>query len=64
MKKICNAEFLHQLFKKEDRKAFLGLVVAPRNRENNYVQVKVDASFVDKFFSLDMIYLFQDKKPL
>ena len=53
VKKICNAEFLMQMVKKEKTGIFLACVFHTRAKDSNHVDVRVDANFVENYFTLN-----------
>ena len=53
VKKICNAEFLMQMVKKEKTGIFLASVQHSRQKDHNYVDVRVDAGFCETYFTLN-----------
>lgn len=58
VKKICNSEFLMQMVKKEKGGIFLGCVAHSRAKDSNFVDVRVDAGFVENYFTLNQHHLF------
>jgi len=64
VKKICNAEFLMQMVKKDRQGIFLACVFHTRGKDANFVDVRVDAGFVENYFMLNQHYLFQEKGRL
>lgn len=53
VKKICNAEFLMKMVKKEKTGIFLACVLSTRAKNANYVDIRVDAGFVENYFILN-----------
>ena len=58
VKKICNAEFLMQMVNKKREGIFLASVFHSRAKDTNFVDVRVDAGFVEKYFLLNQMTLF------
>ena len=64
VKKICNAEFLMQMVKKEKTGIFLACVFHSRAKDANHVDVRVDAGFVEHYFTLNQVKLFNEQMRL
>lgn len=64
VKKICNAEFLMQMVKKERSGIFLACVFHSRAKDTNFVDVRVDANFVQNYFTLNQVKLFNEQSKL
>ena len=58
VKKICNAEFLMKMVKKEKTGIFLACVASTRAKNANYVDIRVDAGFVENYFFMNQVRLF------
>lgn len=53
VKKICNADFLMKMVEKKHEGIFLACVFHSRAKDTNYVDVRVDAGFVEQYFLLN-----------
>ena len=64
VKKICNADFLMKMVKKEKEGIFLACVFHSRAKDSNFVDVRVDAGFVENYFTYNQIKLFNQQSRM